>query len=123
MVGSQSLRSEERSIGPRRLDRISLLYTPSCLDTALEFLLCIHSRRDCLLPRDLMQRRNQFRILSFQVLSLGGARVHTSRPLEWWLGRTLLPAAVLDPSGRAPHGGADDEAQVSRARPETFGPS
>jgi hypothetical protein len=34
------------------------------------------------------------------------------------------PARAAAPScSRAPRGGANDEAQVSRARPETFGPS
>src|SRR5262249_48586053 len=50
------------------LDRILLLYTASRLDIALECLLCIHLRRDCSLPRDLVQRRNQFRILSWSPL-------------------------------------------------------
>src|SRR5215475_9064294 len=71
-----------------RLGRRSLPHTKPYLDIALEWLLCIHSPRDCSLPRDLVQRRSQFAIMSPPLplavaRRLEGARVHSSRLREW----------------------------------------
>jgi hypothetical protein len=56
------------------------------------------------------------RVIRYYCKRMGAARFghRTPGPL---LG---LPHPALS---RAPHGGADDEAQVSRARPGRFGPS
>src|SRR5262245_54389473 len=70
------------------LGRRSLPYTKPYLDIGLEWVLCIHAPRDCSSPRDLVQRRSQFPIMSPPLpvavaRGLEGARVHRSRLLEW----------------------------------------